>query len=252
MKSKGVTDLQLLKIINVDDYKGLIIAENLANRFNPTVPPNQLHKIVENSVILKAERPTIMDELIMLSSSEKFNNPNELSSWVNIFKGKIGSTGDFAGDTYELEISLEKLESSIKFAMGKQNVPATNGLVKEVDHIDYDLNLDKLDIMEVKAWVTPAPISNPNTMLYKIEEIGVQLGKIHIDFRAESINITGRGKILHAENPYYNSSRGDIIELIKSAKNNTQNGDQINNATRIIIENNHQGSPHIIFKNEWQ
>lgn len=78
-----------------------------------------------------------------------------------------------------------------------------------------------------------------------------QLAKIDPVYRSQYTDIIGRARILNNGNPYYNSSRNEIIDMIKAARSRPDGGN-VDIATELMIENNSTGSPFIISRIEWQ
>ena len=178
LKSKNLTDAQLIKIGQLDDIRAIDIADNLAKRTNPSVPINQLDLIPSNAKALESVRPTIMDEISSMSSNSNLRNPDGLHSFLQNAKANPGQSGW----KYELDVANEKLGggSSIEFSK------TVSG--KEIDILDYTASR----IVEVKSYSS----GNWTTIAKNLgDDVGVQIGSIDNAVKSQFSEHVGRVRI---------------------------------------------------------
>lgn len=244
LQSKGLPDVQLLKIIQLDNLPVLELTESLAKRNPPFI--TALGDLAESTVIMQGYKSDATLILNDMAKHSGLRNPEDLYSFIR--NNCINATeGSKPGWKYELDVYFDSYKNNPNEVFNfSKKVPATSGNppIKEVDFIG------PTKLTEVKTWdnLNTGP---GNTILMSLfDKLGKQVKKIDFNHpdNAGIINRRGRGKILTNSHPSYNMDWDDLKIILHDTYN--QVGTNLDELTELIIEN--AKGKHTFQPTHWQ
>jgi len=255
LKSKGLTDVQLINIAKLNNSKYIDFAESISlrNDFTNSINSNLDEIIVDASICVnKFGLPNFVDDLTRLVSNPNHKGIEQMKSWLSEFK-------KLADDGYELELQVA-LRQSGEVHLGYN--PQSNGQVVMVGNKAVDVDVYNASL---NAFIECKRVSSPNFSKFRDRLLDIG-SKFNSETKLPSIvrDVSGRnlfGYIHVKESSVFknglNTSKQDIITSIKNNIINNANAsgawkDNVDGLRRldkifIQIENN---EPIIILKGD--
>lgn len=212
----------------------------MVKRTNPSVPPNQIDKVVVNAKKLESIRPAIMDEVKKISSNPNVLNPDGLHAFFDsAYKGK-----DKLGWRYELDTLNVRLREGSRVEFSRK-VLMNDGVSKEVDILDYT----RSELVEIKSYTSKNFVSVGKKFG---EDVGQQIGTISDSVKSQFVDRVGQVRIEPGANDkWYYADKETLISSLNEVREKfpaVRSG--MDNMTKLIIEN--ETGVHTIERALWQ